>query len=158
MHFKQQLNVYLRARFPLVVLVTAEEGRALQAVKEVCEGLKRPCLTWDVADGFQTLAAGGPELAARDPLSALEQIDKADVNAVVFVLKDFHECWDNLQVKRKLRGVAQRLRPTGNAVLVTTPAAQVPDELRDEAVVVELPPPTAAELEAVLARLTRDGS
>jgi AAA+ superfamily predicted ATPase len=155
MGFEQELDVYLRARFTLVVLVTPEEERALQAVKAVCERGKRACLSWDVADGFQLLTAGGAAPGpARDPLSALEQVDKADGDAV-FVLKDFHECWNNAQIKRKLRGVAQRLKFTKKSILVTTPTTKLPEELRDEAVVVELPPPTAEELEAVLARLTR---
>lgn len=156
MGFEQELDVYLRARFTLVVLVTPEEERALQAVKAVCERGKRVCLTWDMADGFQALTPGGsgPPPVARDPLSALEQVDKTDGDGV-YVLKDFHECWANAQIKRKLRGVAQRLKFTKKSILVTTPTTKLPEELRDEAVVVELPPPTAEELEAVLARLTR---
>jgi AAA+ superfamily predicted ATPase len=155
MGFEQELDVYLRARFTLVVLVTPEEERALQAVKAVCERGKRGCLSWDVADGFVTLTPGGASpAAARDPLSALEQVDRSDGDAV-YVFKDFHECWGNAQIKRKLRGVAQRLKFTKKSILVTTPTAKLPEELRDEAVVVELPPPTAEELEAVLARLTR---
>jgi AAA+ superfamily predicted ATPase len=155
MRFEQELDVYLRARFTLVVLVTAEEERALQAVKAVCERGKRTCLTWDMAEGFQAVTAGAaPPGPARDPLTALEQVDKADGDAV-FVLKDFHECWANPQIKRKLRGVAQRLKFTKKSILVTTPTTKLPDELRDEAVMVELPPPTAEELEAVLGRLTR---
>jgi AAA+ superfamily predicted ATPase len=155
MTFEQELDVYLRARFTLVVLVTPEEERALQAVKAVCERLKRPCVSWDVADHFQPLTAGAAAPgAARDPIAALEQVDKADGEAV-FVLKDFHECWGNAQIKRKLRGLAQRLKFTRKSILVTTPTSKVPEELRDEAVVVEFPAPATAELEAVLGRLTK---
>ena len=57
MNFEQQLDVYLRARFTLLVLVTAEEERALHAIKTVCEKTNRPCLTWDLADNFQWLTA-----------------------------------------------------------------------------------------------------
>jgi hypothetical protein len=151
---EQELDVYLRARCTLLVLVTPEEERALQTVKAVCERGKRPCLTWDVADGFHALTPGASAPAARDPLSALEQVDKADGD-VLFVLKDFHECWGNAQIKRKLRGVAQRLKFNKKSIIVVTPSAKVPEELKDEAVVVEFPPPTAAELEAVLARLAK---
>lgn len=154
MDFEEQLDVYLRARFTLMVLVTSEEERALQTIKAVCDRTHRSCLTWDVADYFQALTGwSGPVPSARDPLSALEQVDKADGTAL-FVLKDFHECWSNAQIKRKLRNVAQRLKFTRKSVLVTTPSSQIPHELRDEAVVVEFPPPDAAELEAVLDRLT----
>ncbi|MCI0458269.1 MAG: AAA family ATPase [Gemmataceae bacterium] len=156
MTFEQELAVYLRARFTLLVLVTPEEERVLKAVKAACERLKRPCLAWDIADHFQPLTAGAqaPGTPTRDPLAALEHIDKADSEAV-YVLKDFHECWGNAQIKRKLRGVAQRLKFTRKSILITAPAAKVPDELRDEAVVVEFPPPTEPELGEVLDRLTQ---
>jgi AAA+ superfamily predicted ATPase len=153
MAFEQELDVYLRARFTLMVLVTTEEERALQTVKAVCEKSKRPCLTWDVADGFQSLAGGGAAPSAKDPVSALEQVDKSDGEAL-YVLKDFHDCWSNAQFKRKLRSVAQRLKFTKKSILVTTPSAKIPEELKDEAVVVEFAPPNAAQLETVLNRLS----
>jgi len=53
MSFEQQLDIYLRARFTLVVLVTPEEERVLHTIKTVCERTNRPCLTWDVAENFQ---------------------------------------------------------------------------------------------------------
>jgi AAA+ superfamily predicted ATPase len=153
---EQDLDVYLRARFALVVVVTTEEERALEAVRAACEHLKRPCLTWDVGDGFGVLAAGpGSVPTAKDPLSALEQIDRAEGNTV-FVLKDFHDCWSEKIFKRKLRSVSQRLKFTRKSILVTSPVTTVPDELRDEAVIIELLLPTAGELEVVLGTLTQD--
>jgi SpoVK/Ycf46/Vps4 family AAA+-type ATPase len=156
MKFEQELDIYLRARFTLMVLVTLEEERVLQTVKEVCERSQRLCQTWDVADGFQALTGGGrgPLPSARDPLSALEQVDKAEGDTL-FVLKDFHECWDNAQAKRKLRSVAQRLKFTRKSIVVTSPFGKIPEELKDEAVVVEFPPPDAPELEEVLNKLTQ---
>jgi AAA+ superfamily predicted ATPase len=155
MSFEQELDVYLRARFTLIVLVTAEEERALHTVQTVCERLKRPALTWDIADGFQSLT-GAEEVPApaRDALAALEQVDKA-AGEGVFVLKDFHECWNAGPVKRKLRSVAQRLKFTKKFLLITAPTGKVPEELRDEAVVVQFPAPTAVELDGVLNRLIK---
>src|SRR5262249_48722615 len=91
---------------------------------------------------------------ARDALAALEQVDRAAEDGV-FVFKDFHECWKSGPVKRKLRSVAQRLKFTRKFLLITAPTGKVPEELRDEAVVVPFSPPTAAELDAVLNRLTK---
>jgi len=122
-------------------------------VKAVCEKSQRPCISWDVADGFQSLTKGNASLpTAKDPLTALEQIDKADTDAL-FVLKDFHDCWGNAQFKRKLRSVAQRLKFTKKSILVTSPMEQIPAELKDEAVIVEFPLPKEPELEVVLNRL-----
>jgi ATP-dependent 26S proteasome regulatory subunit len=152
MNFEQQLDIYLRARFTLIVLVTAEEERALETVQAVCERAGRAGLAWDVADGFQVLAGQVAPPTARDPLTALEQVEKAPDNTLV-VLKDLHEFWNEPRVKRKLRSVAQRLRFTKNSLVVTTPVSQLPQELKNLAVVVDFPPPKAGDLQAVLDKL-----
>ncbi|MCP4538597.1 MAG: AAA family ATPase [Chloroflexi bacterium] len=154
MNFEERLDVYLRARFTLIVLVTLEEERALETIKTVCERTQRPCQSWDVADGFQTLTGKSAPPPARDPLTALEQIDKAGGNTL-FVLKDLHEFWCDARIKRKLRSVTQRLKFTKKSIAVTTPFSKVPEELKDEVVVVEFPSPQAAELEQVLDRLAQ---
>jgi AAA+ superfamily predicted ATPase len=154
MTFEQQLELYLRARCTLLVLVTTEEDRALQAIRVVCDNLRRTCLSWDAAESFQPLTPGAALLSARDPLTALEQIDKADGDGL-FVLRDFHDCWGNVQIKRKLRSLAQRLRFSRKSILVTTPTGKLPEELKDDAVILPLPPPGPADLEVVLERLTR---
>ena len=154
-NFERELDLYLRARFTLVVLVTPEEERALQIIKAACEKAQRPCLTWDLGDGFHALTGNENNLAvARDPLSALEQMDKATNNAL-FVLKDFHDCWNNVQVKRKLRNLAQRFKYSRKSILITSPTAKIPDELKDEAVVLDFELPNAPELDEVLNRLTQ---
>jgi hypothetical protein len=55
MGFEAELDLYLRARYTLIVIVTIEEERALRAVTSVCERGRRPCLAWDLADGFEAL-------------------------------------------------------------------------------------------------------
>jgi SpoVK/Ycf46/Vps4 family AAA+-type ATPase len=155
MSFEQQLDIYLRARFSLIVVVTPEEERALQSIKAVCERAKRPLLTWDVADQFRWLSsANEPVPTAKDALAALDEIDKSDTDAL-FVLKDFHEFWTVPQVKRKLRSVAQRLKFTRKSVLVTCPSQKIPAEFKDEAVIVDYPPPTSVEIDTVLQRLVK---
>src|SRR6266404_5107542 len=155
MTFEQQLDIYLRARFTLIVMVTPEEERALHTIKAVCERTNRPCLTWDVADNFQWLTTvNGSVPAAKDPINPLEHIDKAEDDAV-YVLKDFHECWNNIQVKRKLRSTAQRLKYTKKSMIAIAPGHKIPPELKEEAVIIDFPPPTTTELESVLGRITR---
>jgi SpoVK/Ycf46/Vps4 family AAA+-type ATPase len=148
MTLEHELDLYLRARFTLVVLVTHEEERALQCIDAVCGN--RPCFSWDLADGFRTRGrSGASPPSARDPLSAIEQIEKVDGDPV-FVLLDFHDCWRDPRVRRKLKSVAQRLKYTRTSMIVLAPSRVVPEELRDEAVIVELAPPGTGELERVL--------
>jgi AAA+ superfamily predicted ATPase len=155
MSFQQELDTYLRARFTLIILVTLEEERAIQTIKTVCNQSQRPCISWDVADGFQSLSNTQASLpTAKDALTALEQIDKANTDAI-FVLKDFHDCWKNEIFKRKLRSVAQRLKTNKKSIIITTPLSNIPPELKDEVVILEFPLPKERELENVLNALAK---
>ena len=73
----------------------------------------------------------------------------------LFILKDFHDAWGNPQIKRKLRSVCQKLKFTKKSILVTTCSTNIPEELKDEAVLVNFPLPGTEELEDVLVNLTR---
>jgi SpoVK/Ycf46/Vps4 family AAA+-type ATPase len=155
MSFDQELDLYLRARFTLIVLITPEEERVIQTIKAVCDRNDRPCLSWDAGDGLKAVSNWkGTLLAAKDPLSALEQIDKADGNTL-FILKDFHDCWTNPQIKRKLRNAAQQLKFTKKSIILTTPHSKLPEELKDIAVLQEFPLPVANELDQVLTGLSK---
>lgn len=155
MDLEQELNLYLRARYTLIVLVTPEEERALQIIKLVCEKTTRPCITWDLADGFQALQGNlGQIQQAKDPITALDQIDKASNNAL-FILKDFHDQWNNVPIKRKLRSVAQRLKTSRKSLLVTSTTSRLPAELRDESFVLDYDLPKAPEISDVLDKLSQ---
>jgi AAA+ superfamily predicted ATPase len=155
MSFDQELDLYLRARFTLIMLITPEEKRVIESIKSVCDRYSRPCLSWDIADGFQIVTNWkGAIPSAKDPLSALEQILKADGNTL-FILKDFHDCWGNAQVKRKLRNAAQYLEKTHKSIIITTPQSKLPEELKDIAVLEEFTLPTVEELGNVLNILTK---
>jgi len=150
--FSRRLNISLRARVTLIVVITPEEERAVSGIREVCEFWDPPrqCIAWDCVSGFSVFA--GPKTfpgQSRDPLAALDDMVKTGDDAVV-ILKDFHEYWNNPQVKRRIRNFSQEFRYNRRTIVILTPATRVPDEIRDEAVIVHFPPPNAAELSADL--------
>ena len=156
MSFEDKLNLLLRARFTLVFIVTCEEQRAIASIKKVCEQRQRPCLSWDVAEYFRAVTNwdGAPPVA-QDPKTALEFVEKCEKDAV-FVFKDFHEVWKSGPViKRKLKNVVQQLQFTRKSLIITSPTCQIPDELRDEAVVIEYDLPGVVEIESELNKLTQ---
>ncbi len=155
MTIADELDVLLRARCTLIVLVTHEETRAVDLVKAACLKRKRPCYSWDMADGFQALADGaGPPQAGEDALKALDQIRKGPDKAV-YVLRDFHDAWADKRIKRKLRSVVQDLVFTRRSIVVTSPSDELPEELRDRAVVLRLDLPGEAELDHALGELLK---
>ncbi len=169
-----EIEKMIRANYNVVVMMTSEEGRAISIINRVCEtkldkdpndkrvGKGRLLASWDLADGFKQIypskedhvfdAEGVTQKA--DPLNALQVIDKYKA-AGVFVLKDFHEFWEQPATKRKLRNLAQKLDPLGKCIIITNPGKRIPDELKDDVGVIDLPMPREAELNEILENLTR---
>jgi AAA+ superfamily predicted ATPase len=155
-----QLSLGLRARTALIVLVTVEEQRALRVLDEVRQA-RDPAsalISWDIADRFSVASGTATMADAGDPVAALDKIrDRAvkdDRRRDIYVLKDFHEFWSrDPRVRRKLRNVAQQLVYTSSTIVVTTPAGTIPDELKDDAVVIEMPLPSEDALRAELDEL-----
>jgi len=150
--FSRRLNISLRARVTLIVVITPEEERVVAQIKGVCERWDPPrqCIAWDSVDGFSVIAGNTNFLnQSRDPLTALDDIKKTGEDAVI-ILKDFHEYWNNPQVKRRIRNFSQEFRYNRRTIVIVTPTPRVPEEIRDEAVIVHFLPPNAAELSADL--------
>ena len=154
MEFIKEVDLNLRSKATLILVVSTEEERITDDLKTLCRSTERNCIGWDLAEGFTTLVGKTAVSGGRDPLSVLEQIDKADADeAALFILHDYHECWDNPNVKRKLRGLARKLKYTRKSILITAPAAEIPSELVNECVVMDYPLPIISTLEAVLDKL-----
>lgn len=142
-NFQEELILYFKARFTLINVVTAEEERVLKEIVDACREIGKPAYAWDIADSFVPLteSTGRVDRPAKDPLSALELIQKIDQDAV-FVLKDFHNLWEkNPQVIRKVKNVAQGLKQTKKNIIVTSHQAKIPDELVDQVYIVDYAPP-----------------
>lgn len=155
MDFENELDIYLRSRSTLICIVSFEEERILSSIKSVCERSKRSLHVWDHADYCTTLVGDGSSFQqVKDALTILETIDKADGDRV-FVLKDFHQCWKGQdKVVRKLRNLAQKLKFTKKTIIITSPVSQIPEELKDDALVLEFPSPDVKELDGILEKLT----
>ena len=150
--FARLLNISLRARVTLIVVMTPEEERVVAQVRGVCESWEpsRQCLAWDSVEGFTVISGNKNFLTqSRDPLAALDDLMKTDENAVI-ILKDFHEYWNNPQVKRRIRNFSQKFKYNRRTIVIVTPVQSVPVEIRDDAVIIHYPPPGAAELSADL--------
>lgn len=154
MGFREDLEVFLRSRFTLICVVSFEEESIIEQVKELCLSTNRKLFLWDHGDFFRLLVGEGGVPIAKDPLTALTAVERMQDHSV-FLLCDFHQCWNGQpRVVRKLRNLSRELKFTRKSIVVTMPAWRVPEELRDDAVVLDFQPPGLAELNDILARLT----
>lgn len=139
------LEVYLRARYPLLYLLTPEEERALASLRVLAEGLGKQVVTWSFTEGLET------DAALRDPLAALEAVRLAPTRHV-YVFRDIHPFFANPGVVRKLREVGQALRSTAKSLVLLSPVLNLPPELTKDVTLVDFAPPDDATVVQMIAR------
>jgi ATP-dependent 26S proteasome regulatory subunit len=157
----------LRARCPLLWVVTKEEPRAERYIAQAANAAAYVCRTWDIAQGAAEYPSGKPmnltqtndagELLgvilskSRQTLSG----DNADRN--VWIMRDLPvwlEGMPGASVMRAVRNIALA-RPRMNqnvaqAIIVISPSGKVPDELSGHATVIDWPLPDKLEIAALL--------
>lgn len=152
MEFQREVEICLRSRIPFVYVVSFEETKILEDLQAVCERRKSSLYTWDQADLFRSIVGKGGVPDAREPLLALEAIEKLEDRCVVF-LPDFHLCWQEPRIVRKLRNLAHALKYTHKTMVVSSPARRLPEELEDDAAFLDFRPPDVSDLRKILAGL-----
>ncbi|MCU0518663.1 MAG: AAA family ATPase [Oscillatoria sp. Prado101] len=154
MAFRDQFELLLRARYPVIYIPTREEERVEAAIAQCATGLgNRAVYIWDFVDGYQ----GNPNdlgFGRRNPLQALEFVEKLPVSApAIFILRDFHRFLEDVSVSRKLRNLARLLKSQPKNVVVVSPQLAIPEDLSEILTVLEFPLPAAPEIKAEVERL-----
>ena len=115
-----ELELAVRARVPLVALVTPEESRAEERLLRpiATEWREGRLFAWSTTEGYHSVDCGGERepasFAAPDPLSALE-VAAGYEHPALFVLRDFHHYVENAALLRRLRDLAAALPPDREA-------------------------------------------
>ncbi len=149
--FVEELNLLIRARYPIVYVPTSEEERLERAIAEASG--ERNLYCWDFVEGFQ-VAGIDKGKAKSNPLQALEFIEENRTErGAVYVLRDYHRFLEDISISRKLRNLARRLRSEPKTVLITAPRIAIPDDLAEELTVLEFSLPTFAEIQQELEQL-----
>lgn len=154
--FAKEFRLLFQAKATLIMINTLEEVRAMAVAKQICDKFSFPCVSYDIADGFKVLSGDktGQPQGAHDPLSALNQIETCKGKGL-YILKDFHTCWNDAVVRRKLRNLAEKLKGTDRSIVVITPVHEVPIELQDDSAIIDLPLPKASDLDSELEDVAR---
>ncbi|MFO0584790.1 MAG: AAA family ATPase [Anaeromyxobacter sp.] len=145
--FVQELDTLVRARYPLVWLVTWEEQRLLAILGELAESHGKALLTWTVGKGFRRPpgARTPPPEGAATPLEALRAVEGLQEPSLV-VLQDFHPFLQDPSVVRGLRDLGQQLKGTFTTVILLSPTLALPIELEKDVSVLDVPLPTYRDL------------
>jgi adenylate kinase family enzyme len=159
----EELDILIRARYPIIYLVSWEEERVEQCLAEIAERRKKKFQLWTLTQGLVKYGSEpqrkGGSGSTTDPLAALDAV-LDQIEPTIFLFKDFHPFMEenraNLAVVRRLRDVAVRLRDTYKTIVVVSSVLRMAPELSKDVTVVELGLPTLSDFNRLLDRIIED--
>ncbi len=153
----KELDLMLRARYPLVYIVSVEE----EPVEEVLNlaatqsNAERKILTWDLVRGWDDNGSdkGGV-------MGALNRIAKAEPQeSAIFVLRDIHhilknpETTQNFPVIREIKNLTKELKRSRKTLILTSHTLAIPEEFKEEVTVIDFPLPNTQEIDYLISQL-----
>ncbi len=153
----QQIDLLLRARYPLLYVVSAEEEPVEQILQRVATTTQpaRDLRLWDLVRGWDDTHGDKGSVMA-----ALSRIAKApDQESTIFVLKDLHPVLKSANsdrsapVVRELKNLARELTRSRKTVVVLSHTLELPAELMEEVTVIDFPLPDLAEIDHLITQL-----
>ena len=162
MNFAREIETLIRARYPLLYIVSAEEARMQELLVDIAQRRQKRVFEWSVSTG---VVPAGTSIQSqkhrnaptRDPLLALDQVID-QVEPALFVFKDFHPflAKSNHAVVRKLKEIALQLKNSLKTIILVSPVLEIPVELEKEITVLNFPLPAREDLSALLDKIVED--
>lgn len=160
---QRELEVLIRARYPLLYVVSWEEERVEQQLAEIARTRNKRFFIWTCTQGIvkhgsaATPSKGTPGTA--DALAALDAVIH-QVEPAIYLFKDFHPFMEehraNMTIVRRLRDVAYHLRDTYKTIVMVSPLLRLPPELAKDITVLEFGLPGPVEFNRLLDRIIDD--
>lgn len=162
MTLQQEIETLIRARYPILYVVSGEELRVQTTIVAIAKARQKRVFEWSYTTGLVPAGTSiqsqkNRNTATRDPLAALDQVIE-QVEPAIFIFKDFHPFLtkNNFAVIRKLKEIALHLKNSFKTIVLIAPLLDIPPELDKEITVLTFPLPTRAELGALLDRIVDD--
>jgi len=162
MNFAQEVETLIRARYPILYIVSSEEGRVQSLLIEIAQKRQKKVFEWSYTTGM--VPAGTSiqsqkhrNAPSKDPLVALDQVID-QVEPAIFIFKDFHPFLtrSNFAVIRRLKEIALHLKNSLKTIVLVSPVLEIPTELEKEVTVLNHPLPGLDELGQLLDKIIED--
>jgi len=143
---EKEIDILIRARYVLVYVVTYEESKAIDCLKEMASQRNKEFFVWSSTQGIHKPEESTKvDEATRDPINALNHIERQTYPAI-FVMLDLHRYLDDNTIVRKLRDLVENLKQTYETLIILSPVLNVPVELEKDVAVVDFDLPDQEDL------------
>ncbi len=162
MNFQTEIETLIRARYPILYIISSEEMRVQNLIIEIARKRQKKAFEWSYSTGI--VPAGTSiqsqkhrNAATKDPLQALDQVIE-QVEPAIFVFKDFHPFLtkNNFAIVRKLKEIALHLKNSFKTIVLVSPMMEIPTELEKEITVLNYPLPSREDLSDLLDKIIDD--
>jgi SpoVK/Ycf46/Vps4 family AAA+-type ATPase len=153
----EKLDLMLRARYPLIYIVGAEEEPIEAVLMQVADRSQpaRELRFWDIVRGWNDSGAD-----KGSPIAALGRIAKAsNEKPAIFVLQDLHPILKspllsaNIPIIREIKNLTRELKRSRKTLILTSYSLDVPPEFIEEATMIDFPLPDANEIDYLISQL-----
>jgi ATP-dependent 26S proteasome regulatory subunit len=162
MNFQTEIETLIRARYPILYIISSEEMRVQNLVVEIAKKRQKKAFEWSYSTGVVPAGTSiqsqkSRSAATKDPLMALDQVIEM-VEPAIFIFKDFHPFLTktNFAVVRKLKEIALHLKNSFKTIVLVSPVMEIPTELEKEVTVLSYPLPTREDLNQLLDKIIED--
>lgn len=149
----KELETLIRARYPIIYIVSWEEQRVEDALREIARERGKKIFFWTVTQGMVSNPAHRDN-ATRDPIAALDAVIDSREQAL-FVLKDYHAFINDVTVTRRLRDLTAALKTSYKTLIILAPVLKLPSELEKDIAVVDYGLPDHDDLDIILERVVQ---
>lgn len=143
-----ELETLIRARYPVIYIVSWEEQRVEAALRSICANRGKRMFVWTVTQGL-VASPTAKDTQTRSPMAALDQIESSN-DPAVYVLKDFHAFISDEEITRRLRDLTYSLKTSYKTLVILAPVLKLPSALEKEVTVVDYPLPSQEDLDRLL--------
>ncbi|MCC6445250.1 MAG: AAA family ATPase [Armatimonadetes bacterium] len=150
----QELETLIRARYPIIYIVSWEEKRVEDTLREIAQNRSKKVFVWTITQGMLGASNVAVNQATRDPISALDFV-LMSTEPAIFILKDYHTFLNDSVVVRRLRDLTTALKTTYKTLIILSPILKLPAELEKDITVIDYYLPTIEELGELLDGVVR---
>src|SRR5229473_1876552 len=162
MNFHAEIETLIRARYPIIYIITSEETRVQNLLVEIAAKRQKKAFEWTYSSGIVSAGTSiqsqkGRNAATKDPLAALDLVIE-QVEPAIFLFKDFHPFLtrNNYAVIRRLKDIALHLKNSFKTIVLISPVMEIPAELDKEITVINFPQPTKEDLGGLLDKIVEE--
>ncbi len=144
----QEIETLIRARYPLLYIVSWEEKRVEDALRTISSARGKRMLVWTVTQGL-VASPTARDNQTRSPMAALDAVESAS-DPAIFVFKDFHAFIGDSEIARRLRDLTYSLKTSYKTLILLSPTLKLPPELEKDVTVVDYSLPGLDDLDRLL--------